>query len=90
MTTNKTKRRKLKVGYEPDVPACDRCIHFRGQYMQLQNSTPQWHQHRCKLHEFNVSARGCCNDWRHKRSGETLESAPNQEPASSDQQGART
>ena len=73
MSLKRSARHKLKVGYEPDVAACDRCTHFQGQHMQLRNSMPQWHQHRCKLHHFVVHARGCCDHWQHKTTGETFD-----------------
>lgn len=77
MTVGKAAARaKKRVGYEAEVPACDRCVHFRGQHMQLVNSTPQWYPHRCMLHHFNVQARGCCDLWKHKITGETLADDP--------------
>ena len=75
MANKKGQRAKRRAGYEEDVPACDRCVHFRGQHMELRNSTPQWHPHRCALHGFMVKARGCCDSWQHKATGETLDAS---------------
>lgn len=68
-------RARRRVGYEPDVPACDRCAHFRGAHMELRNSTPQWHPNRCALHGFIVKARGCCDNWQCKKTGERFDSS---------------
>lgn len=71
-TGKKGARSRKSVGYEHDVAACDRCAYFKGQYMELINSIPRWHKHQCTLHQFIVEARGCCDHWKHKRTGELL------------------
>lgn len=70
----KANNRRKRIGYIPDVPSCDRCVHFKGSYMELRNSTPQWHEHRCIKFDIVVAARGRCDHWKSKKTGETLNS----------------
>ena len=71
----KANRQRKRANYEPDVPTCARCVAFRGASMYLVNSLPRWKPAHCLLNNVSVNERGCCDFWKSKKTGESLESA---------------
>lgn len=57
------KAKRRKAGYEPDVPRCQTCRHFRKAHLELHDSLPHWKHHWCKRGEFIVQPMGCCDHW---------------------------
>lgn len=52
-----------KVGYEPSVPRCDTCKHYRGAQIKLFNSLPVSFDRRCLEHATRVTPVGVCDTW---------------------------
>lgn len=56
-------RRRKRAGYEPDVPRCQTCQHFRKARLKLRNSLPYHVPTQCDLGDFIVEPTGCCDFW---------------------------
>lgn len=68
----KASKIRKRIGYDPDAPRCSNCKHFRKSHLELKNSTPQYHQSRCKEYDVIIEENGCCDYWVCKRTGVTL------------------
>jgi hypothetical protein len=66
---------KKQWDYEPNVPCCSECVHFRQAFIKLttNSNTKRINQH-CHLGGFTVSRNGVCKNWTGK-DGSKLEAA---------------
>ena len=71
LTGKRGHKLRAAIGYEPNVPRCDNCMHFRQQRTVLLNSMPHWQPPRCVKHRLRVEQHGLCNTWQSK-TGEVL------------------